>query len=126
MVSAPTYDGPARSDGAEGMGQVQVGKFLHDIQAWLRVFWSLFGLHKLSSIYLVVHPASLYHTHVPLLWAQRPGFTRRDTRHVRISAAQKLTPTCRMDHLQPIRKIVREVYAAAERVFRHFPDRLLD
>ncbi len=27
--------------------------------------------------------------------------------------------------LQPIRKIVREAYAAAERVFRHFPDRLL-
>ncbi len=30
-----------------------------------------------------------------------------------------------IDALQPIRKIVREAYAAAERVFRHFPDRLL-
>ncbi len=27
--------------------------------------------------------------------------------------------------LQPIRKIVRKAYAAAESVFRHFPDRLL-
>jgi len=27
--------------------------------------------------------------------------------------------------LQPIRKIVREAYAVTERVFRHFPDRLL-
>jgi len=87
------------------------------------------------------HAGACVYIDPPYVWETRRGdkryaheFTRAD--HDALTAALLASPAMVVlsgyrhaavhGPLQPIRKIVREAYAASESVFRHFPDRLLE